>query len=894
MKRIFLSAASCLLTLATAQGQMPGQPQPGEGASVAHAVPLSYVGGSGRVSIGIDNEGNSTGEALGVFDNTGEHAWIGQLWWGHGGAGGVQMGYNWLWGGMTLSQANAHPERVTVARTMVAIDQNEFRDRKATIGFGIERPNYFIDAYLSAAASGSRNGGTRSIADDTLLLGNDAIGSYTQVETVTTIEGFASSAYDSGIGLRAGHFSDLLAGRIHAGLDYQWGRGGAHVLTTSIGVDKYLGTRGWSLSGLVEHDESSTDPMLGTSSDLRTSLFLRYEFGGRVFAPTSELASAAWIARAVANPPSAHPRTVQTYTRRTTQATEREVSPKHYTNLNPVATDDVATAAAGGAAILIDVLANDRDGDGDPLSVIAVTPAAHATTALAGNRVSYTPAADFDGSDAFSYTISDGRGGTATAGVTISVTTHPNRPPVARDDGASTRNGVPVHINVLANDSDPDGDPITVTRIGQPSHGTATPGGDGGVTYTPAAGFEGSDGFTYSIEDGRGGTASARVTIAVTPQPNLPPTARDDVATASVGASVVIHVLANDSDPDGDPLVLVSVGQPAHGSAQRNGDGSVTYTPDPQFVGNDDFSYVVGDGRGGQASASVHIQVLAAPNQPPVAVDDAASVSAGGSVDVDVLANDSDPDGDALSVVATTQGQYGSVAIQPDGSVRYTWVDLAASGVDQFSYTIDDGRGGSATATVHIQLLPAPNQPPVAVDDVASAPSDNSLLIIPVLDNDSDPDGDALTVISTGMPLYGNVTILANGTLAYARFAGMPVQMDTFSYVISDGRGGQATAMVTVLPPDDNQPPVAGDDAFGVPFDNNGVLLDVLANDSDPDGDALQLTAVGPPSAGIAYIEGNQVRFIPADLGTFQFTYTISDGNGGSATAHVEVTVFAP
>ncbi|MBN8727272.1 MAG: tandem-95 repeat protein [Xanthomonadales bacterium] len=988
MKRILLSVACCLLTLATAQAQMPGQPQPGEGASVAHAIPLSYVGGSGRVSIGIDDEGNSTGEAMGVFDNTGEHAYIGQLWWGDGGAGGVQMGYNWLWGGMTLSQASEHPDKVTVARTMVAVDQNAFKDRKATFGFGIERPDYFIDAYLSAAASGSRNGGARSIAAETVLHGSDEVGSYTQVETVTTIEGFASRAYDHGIGVRAGHFSDLLAARVHAGMDYQRGSGGAHVLTTSVGVDKYLGTRGWSLSGLVEHDESSTDPLLGTSSDTRTSLFLRYEFGGRVFVPTSELASPAWISRAMVNPPSAHPRTVQTYTRRTTRTSETEVGPRHYTNLNPIAVDDSASVAAGAGTLLIDVLANDSDGDGDPLSLTAVGPAAHGATTLAGNHVAYTPAADFTGSDTFPYTIGDGRGGTASASVTVTVTAQANRPPLARDDTASTRAGVPVGIDVLANDADPDGDPITVASLAQPANGTATLGGDGHITYTPAAGFDGSDGFGYTIEDGRGGSASARVSITVTPAPNRPPVARDDSAMTPAGIPVVVDVLANDSDPDGDPIAVSSLTQPAHGTAALGGDGRVSYTPaagfdgsdtfgytiedgrggsasarvsitvtpapnrppvamddsasvaavggsidvdvlandsdpdgdplsvvtvsqgqygsaaiqpdgrvryiwtDPAASGSDQFTYTIEDGRGGSASATVQVSLLPPPNRSPVAMDDSASVAAGSSVDVDVLANDSDPDGDPLSVVAVSQGQYGSAAIQPDGRVRYTWTDPAASGSDQFTYTIEDGRGGSASATVQVSLLPPPNRPPVAVDDIATVPADGSLLIIPVLANDSDPDDDPLAVISVTTPLYGNVAILANGTLAYSGAAGLPSMGDSFAYTISDGRGGEASAMVTVLPA--NRPPLAADDEFMIPLNPNGELLDVLANDNDPDGDPLQIVALTQPDAGSVLIEGNQVRFIPADYGEYMFTYTIDDGRGGTATASVSVVVYPP
>ena len=121
IKRFLLAIAVFVLVPGASQAQVdPTQPE--DSPSVAHAIPLTYIGSNGRVSMSIDNEGNSTGEALGVFDNTGEHAYIAQAWWGNGGAGGAQVGYNWLWGGLTLRQAKENPERVTVVRTMIAAD----------------------------------------------------------------------------------------------------------------------------------------------------------------------------------------------------------------------------------------------------------------------------------------------------------------------------------------------------------------------------------------------------------------------------------------------------------------------------------------------------------------------------------------------------------------------------------------------------------------------------------------------------------------------------------------------------------------------------------------------------------------------------------------------------
>jgi large repetitive protein len=222
-------------------------------------------------------------------------------------------------------------------------------------------------------------------------------------------------------------------------------------------------------------------------------------------------------------------------------------------NSSPVAVDDKAETTVG-TAVLIDVLANDYDPDGDPLQVVAFTMPAHGTVALVQPGIlQYTPQAGFVGIDFFSYTISDGRQGKknqSTAGVEVRVLAA-NTAPVAVDDLVTTTRDNPVTFDVRANDSDPDGDPLSITSFTMPAHGTLSIHADQRFTYTPAAGFVGEDGFSYTISDGRGGTAQATVTLVVE-WPNTAPVAVDDRATTTQGTPVTIDVLANDSDADGD------------------------------------------------------------------------------------------------------------------------------------------------------------------------------------------------------------------------------------------------------------------------------------------------------------------------------------------------------
>ena len=189
-----------------------------------------------------------------------------------------------------------------------------------------------------------------------------------------------------------------------------------------------------------------------------------------------------------------------------------------------------------------------------------------------------------------------------------------NRPPVAVDDDDTTYQDTAVNIDVLANDSDPDGNSLTVDSVGSPSNGTATNNGSD-VTYTPNSGFIGTDSFDYVVSDGQGGLDTARVTVQVL-EPNQPPSAADDDASTNEDNSVTIDVLANDSDPDGDALTVSDVTQGMHGSVEINIDSTVTYTPNADFFGADSFKYYINDGNGGTDSATVHVDVKPI-NDPP-------------------------------------------------------------------------------------------------------------------------------------------------------------------------------------------------------------------------------------------------------------------------------------
>jgi hypothetical protein len=224
----------------------------------------------------------------------------------------------------------------------------------------------------------------------------------------------------------------------------------------------------------------------------------------------------------------------------------------------PVAVDDYVGVPEDSTNNQIDVLVNDVDIDGDTLIVTGVTVPLHGTATYTTSYVYYTPDTNYNGPDQFSYSISDGNGGTDTATVYVTVG-GVNDPPVANDDTATVlEDSVNNQIDVLANDNDPDGDNLTIVSVTTPAHGSAST--DGNYTYyTPDGDYTGSDQYTYTISDGKGGTDTATVNVTISPV-NDPPNADNDIATVSEDSSNnQIDVLANDDDVDGDTLSITGV-----------------------------------------------------------------------------------------------------------------------------------------------------------------------------------------------------------------------------------------------------------------------------------------------------------------------------------------------
>ncbi|MDA4108346.1 membrane protein [Mycobacterium holsaticum DSM 44478] len=555
----------------------------------------------------------------------------------------------------------------------------------------------------------------------------------------------------------------------------------------------------------------------------------------------------------------------------------------------PVAVDDSVTVAEDSGATVIDVLGNDTDLDGDDLSVIAVGSAANGAATLTDGVITYTPNADFYGTDSFSYSISDGMGGTATATVTVTVTAEPD-PPAPADDTYTTDEDTPLNIpapGVLGNDVDVDGDDLSVQLAQLPLHGIVSLNEDGSFTYTPISDFHGVDSFIYTVIDGNGGTATATVYVTVNPV-NDAPVAVDDAVTVDEDGVAVVDVLANDTDVDGDELTVTTVGSASNGTVTL-ADGVITYTPDADFQGADSFTYTITDPDGETSTATVHVTVNPV-NDDPVAVDDFVTVDEDtGATVVDVLGNDADVEDDELTVTGVGAATNGTVMFT-DGVITYT-PGADFQGADSFTYTVSDGKGGTATATVYVTVNPV-NDAPVAVPDVVTVDENSTANVIDVLGNDTDVDGDALTVIHVGSAHRGTVTMI-DGVITYTPDADR-YGMDSFSYTITDGNGETSTALVRVEIISLNTTPVGNDDeAFTE--ENTPVVIDVLANDFDPDPeDVLRPVVFVAPNFGNAVVnDDGTITYTPSPgfHGTDTFYYRVNDRRSTSDLTAVTITV---
>ncbi len=530
----------------------------------------------------------------------------------------------------------------------------------------------------------------------------------------------------------------------------------------------------------------------------------------------------------------------------------------------------------------------------------------------ADGSFTYDPNPDFFGEVSFTYQLCDNpvtpliqKCNEATVTITV---TQISDTPIAVDDNLWLKEDSSISGNVFDNDERLVDIPVVISSNTNPSHGTLSINPDGTFTYIPNKGYFGNDSFEYTLKDIDGDESTATVYIAVDPL-DYDPIANDDFDTINEEEVSTGNLFANDEDFINDPVVVVSNTDPSNGTVVVNPDGTYIYTPNVDFYGTDTFTYTLEDSDGDRDSATVTITVNPV-NDVPVAVDDTNTTTEDTEIGGNVLANDTNLGDAPVSVVDFTNPNNGTVLVVGDGNYTYL-PDDNFNGVDSFTYTIEDENGDRSTAIVTITVSPI-NDVPVAVDDTNST-DEKSSVSGNVLSNDTDLDLDDLTVVEINgeatqigteiiLSAGGTVRLNTNGTYEFnpnGEFdylhTGETTQV-TFTYSITDGIANSNSATVTITIVGINDAPVANDDLLDT-YDNEEIIISVLDNDVDADGDQLSVDIIDEPKYGDVVVNADGSLSYIADLGSYcnteQFTYRICDPAGLCDVATVTIEIEA-
>jgi len=592
---------------------------------------------------------------------------------------------------------------------------------------------------------------------------------------------------------------------------------------------------------------------------------------------------------------------------------------------------DLVLLPSDGSARSVDLLVNDFDADGDVMMVTGVSGGAVAgirSQLLEHRRLRVSSEMTIGSPVVLQYTVTDGVDqATGKVIVVKSPAAAENAVPVTAPDTATVRAGDIVSIPVLANDVDPDGDQL---RLGPEVSGLEKGQGaafvSGSVVRFVAPDTPGTARLSYSVTDGTDVAArpwsSEYVVITVkAAEDNRPPSPRTVEARVLAGNTIKVTIPLSGIDPDGDSVGLVGLTSDATPTRGRVvlplGTDSITYEAFPIAAGSgsggpDQLTYQVRDSRGREATGTVRLVVgVPSSSNPPVADDDEVRLAPGNTALVPVMANDYDPDGDPIRLADPALDRV------PDGvgaEVVGSRVRVTAPGeirqVEPIGYFITDGRSFPAsTGAIKITVDPdAPGLPPVARDDVAQLPADQTDLTsisVDVTANDEDPDGDPTKL---KVEIVGGAGKVADGRLEVTPGDAPRVVV----YRITDEQGLHATAVVRVPRRGDlvDRPPelVKGAPAVEVHAGGDPATIELAEYVKDPEGKAVQLTQglrVRLAPGGVGQIDQDalakgQIRIAaPAETApgpgavTFEVTDAADVNEGNHVTLSIPFTVIA-
>lgn len=536
----------------------------------------------------------------------------------------------------------------------------------------------------------------------------------------------------------------------------------------------------------------------------------------------------------------------------------------------PVAVSQSVTTLED-TAKAIPLVANDPDGG--TLTYSIVTQPAHGAVGLAGNVATYTPYANYNGADLFTFKANDGMVDSNVATINITVTPVADAP-IAQNQTVSTVEDTARVINLLATDAD--GNTLTYSIVTQPAHGVVVLALNA-ATYTPNANYTGPDSFTFRANDGIANSNNATISITVNPV-NDPPVAQAQSVTAAEDTPKVITLGA--TDIDGGPLTYSIVVAPLHGTFIGTAPNLI-YTPALNYNGADSFTFKANDGARDSNIATVTITVTPV-NDLPISQNQSVSTAEDSALAITLVATD--VEGATLTYYVLGGPTHGVLS---GTAPNLTYTPAADyNGVDSFTFMASDGTVNSNTATVSISVTPV-NDAPVAQNQSVSVLMNSTTAITLIA---TDVDNDPLTYLIVTPPGQGAV-VLAGAVATYTPITGY-LGSDTFTFKANDGTLESNTATVNLTVKTDNNAPVAQNQSVETPEDT-AIGITLLATDADI-LDSLTFSVV-QPAHGVVVLSGAVATYTPAlnYNGSDSFTFTATDGIAVSNVATVTITVLA-
>ncbi|HCH3717608.1 TPA: tandem-95 repeat protein [Vibrio parahaemolyticus] len=525
----------------------------------------------------------------------------------------------------------------------------------------------------------------------------------------------------------------------------------------------------------------------------------------------------------------------------------------------PNAENDVITTEED-TAVTIDVLVNDSDVEGDVLSIqSASVPSEQGSVDIVDGKLVFTPAENFNGEATITYIVTDGDL-TDEANVTVTVTPV-NDSPVAVDDTVSTQEDTAVTIDVLTNDTDVDGDKLSIESASVPKEQGTVEVVNGKLVFTPTENFNGDAEITYTVTDGAlTDQATVKVTVNAV---NDTPVVESNIADQALAEdftpyTIDLNTAFSDVDNVDGELTFSVSGNSNIQVAIVN--GITTITPTADWNGSETLTFTATDPSGESISQTVNFTVA------PVAdiVADKATVVEDTSTVIKVLGNDTfEGDGKVVSLDTNNGPANGTVSVNPDGSVTYTPNDNY-HGTDSFTYIVTSG-GVSESTTVSVDVTPV-NDAPVAKDDIATTQEDTAVTI-DVLSNDTDVDGDKLSIQSATVPEAQGKVEIVDGKLVFTPAENFNGHAEII-YTVTDGElTDEAKVTVTVNPVND-APTIKVDAVESITEDavnTDTVVATLTVRDTDTPEDQLTVSLENN-SNGYFVLVGNEVKLTQAGV----------------------------